>query len=324
MKPDSREASHLSLANNRQKISDIQGKYINIDSIFTKLNILRQIYPIFLIFYWDWGLDWEATARATLEFPPLGTTNAVCLRASELLWKIGLNSRKQILGGFMANPIQLADFWTRTRRAAGRKRFLNVLTKNVWNAGDREMSTSSPKQNVGGLINNFQINSNHFVGDHYLLYYKKCTISLTLCLLHNLFFLQSFVPKKQYPGSICSANPDHSAMKPNTYWPMRWYRAHVSEYSLDHSLVVMITTRAVIFCQWMISEPFANAWKFSNFDENIISMKKKNYVGPTYRPKQWYREGTCLNINYITRLLRQPKLVKTEGRQFDKQWKKPM
>ena len=215
----------------------------------------------------------------------------------ELLWQIGLNSRKQILRGFMANPIQLADFWTGTRRAAGRKRFLNVLTKNVWNAGDREMSTSSPKQNVGGLINNFQINSNHFVGDHYLLYYKKCTFSLTLCLLHNLFFLQSFVPKKQYPGSICSANPDHSAMKPNTYWPMRWYRAHVSEYSLDHSLVVMITTRAVIFCQWMISEPFANAWKFSNFDENIISMKKKNYVGPTYRPKQWYREGTCLNIN---------------------------
>ena len=154
MKPDSREASHLSLANNRQKISDIQGKYINIDSIFTKLNILRQIFihPIFLIFYWDWGLDWEATACATLEFPPLGTTNAVCLRASELLWKIGLNSRKQILGGFMANPIQLADFWTGTRQAAGRKRFLNVLTKNVWNAGDREMSTSSPKQNVGGLI----------------------------------------------------------------------------------------------------------------------------------------------------------------------------
>ena len=255
MKPDSREASHLSLANNRQKISDIQGKYINIDSIFTKLNILRQIYPIFLIFYWDWGLDWEATARATLEFPPLGTTNAVCLRASELLWKIGLNSRKQILGGFMANPIQLADFWTRTRRAAGRKRFLNVLTKNVWNAGDREMSTSSPKQNVGGLINNFQINSNHFVGDHYLLYYKKCTFSLTLCLLHNLFFLQSFVPKKQYPGSICSANPDHSAMKPNTYWPMRWYRAHVSEYSLDHSLVVMITTRSVIF---VVSEWYQN------------------------------------------------------------------
>ena len=60
--------------------------------------------------------------------------------SEELLWQIGLNSRKQILRGFMANPIQLADFWTGTRRAAGRKRFLNVLTKNVWNAGNREMS----------------------------------------------------------------------------------------------------------------------------------------------------------------------------------------
>ena len=58
----------------------------------------------------------------------------------KLFWQIGLNSRKQILRGFMANPIQLAEFWTGTRRAAGRKRFLNVLTKNVWNAGNREMS----------------------------------------------------------------------------------------------------------------------------------------------------------------------------------------
>ena len=91
---------------------------------------------LFLVFYWDWCLDWEVTLCATLEFGPLGVAKGVCPSAtrngdrgeppgksewirknksSVVLWQIGLKSRKQILRGFMANPIQLADFWTGTR-----------------------------------------------------------------------------------------------------------------------------------------------------------------------------------------------------------------
>ena len=161
----------------------------------------------------------------------------------ELLWQIGLNSRKQILRGFMANPIQLADFWTGTRRAVGRKRFLNVLTKNVWNAGNREMSDELSEAKHWTKIPHRRIYTRPFEMSIYSTWGLNCCLSkcrlnthlscligspsenwktkrflserclVTLYNVHCLFFLQSFVRKKQYRGSICWDNPDHSAVK---------------------------------------------------------------------------------------------------------------
>ena len=88
-----------------------------------------------------------------------------CLSQRNQKWRpwraprqIGVNSQKQILRGFMANRIEIAEtnppgFYGKSnsigrllnwdKGAAGRKRFLNVLTKNVWNAGNREMWTEA-------------------------------------------------------------------------------------------------------------------------------------------------------------------------------------
>ena len=67
------------------------------------------------VFYWDWCLDWEVTLCATLEFGPLGVAKGVCPSATrngdpgELPRQIGVNSQKQILRGFMANRIEIAE-----------------------------------------------------------------------------------------------------------------------------------------------------------------------------------------------------------------------
>ena len=107
-------------------------------------------------FYWDWCLDWEVTLCATLEFGPLGVAKGVCPSATrngdpgELPRQIGVNSQKQILWGFMANRIEIAEtnppgFYGKSnsigrllnwdKGAAGRKRFLNVLTKKCLKRG---------------------------------------------------------------------------------------------------------------------------------------------------------------------------------------------
>ena len=220
-------------------------------------------------FYWDWCLDWEVTLCATLEFGPLGVAKGVCPSATrngdpgELPRQIGVNSQKQILRGFMANRIEIAEtnppgFYGKSnsigrllnwdKGAAERKRFLNVFTKNVWNAGNREMWTEATqtehwtneqrgfciwrKNLIPFLTTSFQLAHNEV-----LFLWIKPWIFLTLpnpalfiiinrpafyndsfcifwTLFHNLFLLQSFVRKRQYPGSICWDNPDHSGLKP--------------------------------------------------------------------------------------------------------------
>ena len=184
----------------------------------------------------------------------------------ELLWQIGLNSRKQILRGFMANPIQLADFWTGTRRAAGRKRFLNVLTKNVWNAGNREMSDELSEAKHWTKIPHRRIYTRPFEMSIYSTWGLNCCLSkcrlnthlfcligspsenwktkrflserclVTLYNVHCLFFLQSFVRKSNIVALFAGIIPTTVLWSGHTYWPMWWYRAHVYEYSLHHSV----------------------------------------------------------------------------------------